>query len=239
MDGFSYHNIFDTKGIEYLIIIAFFLMIIPFWITINRETPAGSRVKSVLRTFAENVLRIPAGILFSSNHTWTYLKKSGLAEVGIDKFLVHMAGDMKLTTLKEEGTFIRKGDLLAELDHKGRKLRIYSPISGQISGINNLVSSSPMVLSDDPYEKGWLYRINPAEWATDTNDFYRSDTALAWLKLEVQRLREFLASETGMYSPELSPVMLQDGGELCDKPLTGLPDEVWNDFQKSFLDLAG
>ena len=37
MDGFSYNNIFETKGIEYLIIIAFLLMIIPFWIIINRE----------------------------------------------------------------------------------------------------------------------------------------------------------------------------------------------------------
>ena len=32
MDGFSYTDIFDTKGIEYLIIIAFLLLIIPVWI---------------------------------------------------------------------------------------------------------------------------------------------------------------------------------------------------------------
>ena len=37
MDGFSYINIFDTKGIEYLVIIAFLVMIIPFWIIINKE----------------------------------------------------------------------------------------------------------------------------------------------------------------------------------------------------------
>ncbi len=36
MDGFSYTNIFDTKGIEYLIIIAFLVLIIPVWILINR-----------------------------------------------------------------------------------------------------------------------------------------------------------------------------------------------------------
>jgi hypothetical protein len=30
-------------------------------------------------------------------------------------------------------------------------------------------------------------------------------------------------------------VILQDGGELCDNPLSELPDEVWRDFQKSFL----
>jgi hypothetical protein len=30
-------------------------------------------------------------------------------------------------------------------------------------------------------------------------------------------------------------VILQDGGELCDQPLSELPNEVWQDFQKSFL----
>ena len=35
MDGFTViSNIFDTKGIEYLVIIAFLLLLIPFWIYI-------------------------------------------------------------------------------------------------------------------------------------------------------------------------------------------------------------
>jgi glycine cleavage system H protein len=37
MDGFSYTNIFATKGIEYLMIIAFMLIIIHFWIALNRK----------------------------------------------------------------------------------------------------------------------------------------------------------------------------------------------------------
>ena len=37
MDGFSYSNIFATKGIEYLIIIAFLILLIPFWIAFNQK----------------------------------------------------------------------------------------------------------------------------------------------------------------------------------------------------------
>ena len=37
MDGFTYYNIFDTKGIEYLFIIAFLILLIPFWIIINKD----------------------------------------------------------------------------------------------------------------------------------------------------------------------------------------------------------
>jgi len=31
MEGFTYVDIFATKGIEYLVIILFLLLIIPFW----------------------------------------------------------------------------------------------------------------------------------------------------------------------------------------------------------------
>jgi len=37
MDGFFYNNIFETKGIEYLIIITFLVLIIPFWLKINKK----------------------------------------------------------------------------------------------------------------------------------------------------------------------------------------------------------
>ena len=46
MDGFSYTNIFDTKGIEYFIIIAFLILIIPVWIIYNRPVRPEAMVES-------------------------------------------------------------------------------------------------------------------------------------------------------------------------------------------------
>jgi glycine cleavage system H protein len=45
MDGFSYTNIFETKGIEYLMIIAFMLILVPFWITLNRKAGKKKGIK--------------------------------------------------------------------------------------------------------------------------------------------------------------------------------------------------
>ena len=36
MEGFTYVDIFATKGIEYLLVIVFLLVIIPFWMFLNR-----------------------------------------------------------------------------------------------------------------------------------------------------------------------------------------------------------
>jgi len=39
------------------------------------------------------------------------------------------------------------------------------------------------------------------------------------------------------HAPQTSEVILQEGGELTDYPLSGMPAEVWEDFQKGFLNI--
>jgi glycine cleavage system H protein len=238
MDGFSYNNIFETKGIEYLIIIAFLLLIIPFWIMINREVSIKSQIKNAIGVLSDGILRIPQGLLFSKNHTWAHLKKSGIAEVGVDDFLLHVTGEVKFSNLKAPGSFIKKGELLAGIDHNGKILRVYSPISGNITATNGLLSESPSVVIEDPYERGWIYKMTPSSWVEETNSYFMANEALAWTRNELQRFKDFLAGSAYRYNPEVSMVILQDGGELIDEPLSELPDEIWHDFQKSFLDLS-
>ena len=43
MSDFSYINIFATKGIEYLIVIGFFILIVPFWKLINPKNSEKRR----------------------------------------------------------------------------------------------------------------------------------------------------------------------------------------------------
>ena len=239
MDGYSYNNIFETKGIEYLIIITFLLMIIPFWIVINRQVSLKTQIRNAIGILSENILRIPKGLLFNKNHTWVHLGKSGVADVGIDDFLLHVTGEVKFTGMKEPGTFIRKGEVLAGIEHNGKILKVYSPISGRVEKTNRLLTEDPQAINDDPYEKGWICKINPAGWMEETDSYLLADEALAWTKAELQRFKDFIAGSVRKYSPEASLVLLQDGGELCDRPLAELPDEIWHDFQKSFLDVQG
>src|SRR5512133_3512184 len=131
MEGFTYNNIFDTKGIEYLIVIGFFATLIPFWILLTRKPVKQGYRRGI--SLNANMLNVPGGVLHSRNHTWVHLERSGNALVGIDDLIAHLAGNVKLHSTVEAGVKVKRGDVLAELENEGRMLRILSPVSGTVT----------------------------------------------------------------------------------------------------------
>ncbi|MDO9613174.1 MAG: hypothetical protein Q7J86_01445, partial [Bacteroidota bacterium] len=151
MDGFTYINIFETKGIEYLAIAVFFVILIPFWLILNREVKPKKQLHKSLGILTSNSLKIPQGILFSRFHTWTHLQMTGIAKVGLDDLLLHITGKVQFSSIKYAGEKVKKGDLLAEINQQGKILKIYSPISGEIMEINSELAKSPELLNEDTY----------------------------------------------------------------------------------------
>lgn len=235
MDGFTYNNIFETKGVEYLVIIAFLLLLIPFWISLNRQVKIKQQMRKAMGVLSHGILKVEHGIFYSKNHTWAYLEKSGVAKVGMDDLLLHITGELKVRHLKNPGESISKGELLAEVDQNGKSLRIFSPVSGKIIDSNPALNENYTLLNEDPYGKGWIYSLKPSNWIAEIPSLYLADEAANWLKKELDRYKDFLALNLGKYIPDTPIAILQDGGELVDNSLSELPEEMWQDFQKEFL----
>ena len=235
MEGFSRVDIFDTKGIEYIFVIGYLLILIVFWKISTIQVKVREQVQRVLGNLTANLLRIPQGIFYNRNHTWTHLEESGAARVGLDDLLQHITGEVQFIHLKTPGEIISKGDLLTELNQEGKHLRIVSPISGEILDTNSELTDSPELLNEDPYKKGWIYKIKPSNWIAETKTCYLAEEATSWSLDELQRFKDFLAVSMKKYSSGPSMVILQDGGELRDNTLSLLPMEVWQDFQQDFL----
>ena len=159
MENFSRVDIFDTKGIEYLFVIGYLLVLIIFWNVLRNPQRIMRQIKGVINTLSAGILRIPQGIYFNRNHTWTHLGKSGTAIVGLDDFLQHAIGKVKFTQLKNPGEDIDKGDLLTQIDQDGKNLKVYSPISGKVLNINPTLNENPEILNKDPYDEGWIFKI--------------------------------------------------------------------------------
>jgi glycine cleavage system H protein len=235
MDLFSYNNIFETKGIEYLVVIAFLALLVPFWIALNKKVKITGKLRKGSGILTAGTLKIPQGILYSKDHTWAHLEMSGIARVGLNDLLLHITGEVAFSQLKKPGENIKKGDLLAELEHQGKTLRIFSPVSGEILAMNALLTGNPEQLSEDPYLKGWMYKVKPTRWTAETNSYYMAEDATNWMGKELERFKDFLSGSASRFLPESAGLVLQDGGELTDHTLSDLPVEVWQSFQEDFL----
>jgi glycine cleavage system H protein len=235
MDGFTYYNIFDTKGMEYIVIIAFLLLLIPFWLMLTRKEAVKRQIRAVLGVLSPGILKVPQGVFHSPHHTWTFLERNGKARIGLDDLLMHITGDVNLTFHKQEGEKVRKGELVAEITEDGKTLNVYSPISGKIVSANAELQSQREVLSADPYGKAWMYKLVPSAWKEEVSTYYLAGEANAWLEEEIVRYKDFLAVNLGGHKKESVYPILQDGGEVMDHSLSAMPGEIWQSFQKEFL----
>lgn len=234
MEGFTYTNIFETKGVEYIAIIAFFLVLVPFWLFLNRPVKQSLERTKLKGFLTLDSIKVPMGIFFSKFHTWAHLESSGAAKVGLSHMLVRITGTVRFSNLRTQGEQIQKGDLLASIQKDGKILNVFAPISGEIRETNVLLLENPGLVSEDPYNSGWIYKIVPENWTADTHSYYLADKAKAWIESELNRFRDFLSSAMSERTG-LPAVALQDGGELTEQPLSGLPEEIWQSFQQEFL----
>lgn len=232
MEQFTYTNIFDTKGIEYIVVIGFLLLLIPFWRWLNKPVHSSTEVAAgVARALTAGLLRIPKGLFYGPNHTWAHLGKSGMATVGMDDLLLHLTGGVEVQFLKAQEEQIIKGEPLASVSQDGKQLVINSPISGRIIQSHETLQNDPEGLLEDPYSS-WLAKIEPDSWQEETGAYLMGEKAEKWAGSELDRFKTFLSSVSA--TADGQPVM-QAGGELIDQPLKLMDSEVWERFQEMFL----
>ena len=233
MEDFTYHSLFETKGIEYLIIIAFFLILIPFWLLLRRK-PGETTVDQTL-AWSSRATLVPGGIIYDPHHTWMFLQKSGKALIGLDRLIIDLTGADRLDWLVTRGQPIQKGEPIALLKHREKALEIKSPLTGTIREINEFMTENPKTSGTKTFNNDWMIAVEPANWLKETQTAFIGNQAREWLKNEAERMRSFILNTTFKQKNSQMAMALQDGGEPEPGVLAGLPDEVWQRFQQSFM----
>ena len=227
MESFTYTNMFATKGIEYLLIISFFVVFIPFYKYLREvEGPLFSLSK----------VRLPKGVFFDKTHTWAYLRSAGQVQVGVDDFLAALTGSVSISLMKQSGELVKRGDHLATLMGEGKSLKIYSPVSGTLKATNQSALKRFSKRTNNEFTENWLFDMEPMRWDMEKTMLILGEKAQQWIQNEQTRLRDVLAFAERKYDLTAQPILLQEGGEIADKVLESLAPEVWEEFQSEFLD---
>ncbi len=199
----------------------------------HQNNPSG-----IFSTIDENSLDIPNGLYYDKSHTWVFMEKDGIVKVGIDDFLQHVSGSFTRIIMKNPGENVKKSEAILSLVQDGKHLNIYAPVSGTIKEINENLVTDPSVINSSPYADGWIYEIEPSNWLREIQFLRMAGRYKEWLSTEFTRLKDFLAGSTNGKSEEYTRLVFQDGGVLKDHVLHDFGPEIWEDFQKNFIDTS-
>ena len=96
---------------------------------------------------------------YSDEHEWVLMKTDNTVLIGITKFASDNLGDIVFIELPEAGSDVTQFEQFGEIESVKAVSELYSPVSGNISQINEAVVQNPEILSDSPYEEGWLIQV--------------------------------------------------------------------------------
>jgi len=102
----------------------------------------------------------PDDRLYRETHEWV-LEKDGNVTVGITDFAQDQLGDVVFVELPEVGRSVEPGDTVAVVESVKTASDIYAPVAGTITAVNEELDARPELINEDPYEGGWLFRIEP------------------------------------------------------------------------------
>ena len=167
------------------------------------------------------------GAYYAPNHTWLAPARGGL-RVGLDDFAQRLIPSASAVELARPGTRVRRGDPVAVVHAGGRPVRIGAPVDGVVMATNGAVRRDPSLVKLEPYGRGWLLAIAPADGGYMT--FPQDREGGGWLRRERVRLDRYVERELGLVAA--------DGGELPPPTPSTLGEEGWKRVVATFLHAA-
>ena len=102
---------------------------------------------------------IPGDLRYTSTHEWVRINDDGTASVGISDHAQDALGDIVFVELPEPGSSVNAKDEVAVVESVKAASDIYSPVSGEITAVNEALVDAPDTVNSSPYENGWFFKM--------------------------------------------------------------------------------
>ncbi|WP_455360888.1 glycine cleavage system protein GcvH [Streptomyces sp. SYSU K21746] len=109
----------------------------------------------------------PQQLRYSKEHEWLSAVEDGVSTVGITEFAANALGDVVFAQLPEVGDTVAAGETCGELESTKSVSDLYSPVSGEVTEINQNVVDDPSLVNTAPYEEGWLFKVRVSDAPDD------------------------------------------------------------------------
>ena len=107
----------------------------------------------------------PQDLHYTKQHEWVRLSADA-GVIGITDYAQKELGDIVYVDLPRVGTKVEQAKVMGSVESVKAVSDIYSPVSGEVIEINDVLATAPEKLNESPHGDGWLVKIRlsvPAE----------------------------------------------------------------------------
>lgn len=105
---------------------------------------------------------IPANLRYTEQHEWVKLD-GAMAWIGITDYAQEALGDITFVELPPMDREVQQGEEIVVVESTKAASDVYAPVSGKIVAVNSEVEDEPERLNDDPFDQGWLVKIEVSD----------------------------------------------------------------------------
>lgn len=100
----------------------------------------------------------PENFRYTKEHEWVKVE-GDTGTVGITDHAQKELGDIVYVDLPKPGATAEKGKVVGSVESVKAVSDIYSPISGEVTAVNDLLATAPEKLNQDPHGEAWLFKL--------------------------------------------------------------------------------
>ena len=109
--------------------------------------------------------KIPQDLLYTKEHEWAKTEPGKVVSIGVTDHAQDQLGEIVYVELPELNTEVTKDETFGVIESTKSVSDLYAPISGIVLEVNAIAVDGPEVVNEDPYEEGWLIKIQPSDAA--------------------------------------------------------------------------
>jgi glycine cleavage system H protein len=100
----------------------------------------------------------PEGLKYHPEHDWAKVD-GDTATIGITWYALDALGEIVHFEPPEQGSSVAKDESYGEVESVKAVSDLVSPLSGEVTEVNQAVVDEPEKINDDPYGEGWLIKV--------------------------------------------------------------------------------
>jgi glycine cleavage system H protein len=100
----------------------------------------------------------PDDLRYHAEHDWARIE-GDTATFGITWYAQDALGEVVFFDPPDVGSEVKKDGAYAEVESVKAVSDVYSPLSGEITEVNDPLKDSPEKINTDPYGEGWLVKV--------------------------------------------------------------------------------